>query len=132
LTSRPRDADDLNDHILARCALQPRSEAELTKSSGAARRTVAGRVEQLEARGLLVRRTNRAGTVGRPLITWEPLAAQEVGAFERASDAFVLELLEAQVEDQRAAIDARRAQDVQLTQPGTPNQYDASSGDSLM
>lgn len=124
-------ADDLTDHILERCAQQPRSEAELVKSSSSGRRTVSDRALLLEAHGLLVRELRRDGAVGRPGKRWEPGAQREVAALERTADAFVLALRQAQVDDQQAAIDARRAEDVQLSEPESPAAADASDGQAL-
>jgi predicted ArsR family transcriptional regulator len=126
-------AADLTGHILERCVHEPRSERDLVSSSRAARSTVAHRIEMLELLGLLARQTPHDGAVGRPNTRWEPAAKQILAEFERAADAFVLALLEAQVEDQEAAIRARRAHDVQLStpepsgeaSPPEPQQYDA-------
>jgi predicted ArsR family transcriptional regulator len=122
MTSRTRQvltliADDLTGHILERCTHQPCSERDLVSSSRAARATVAHRVEMLEMLGLLVRQTPRNGLTGRPNTRWLSAAKQILAEFERAADAFVLALLQGQVQDQEAAIRTRRTHDVQLSTP---------------
>jgi predicted ArsR family transcriptional regulator len=108
-------ADDLTDRILVECRAGPRTEAELVSSTGAARNTVASRIAVLEARALLDRVVSRDGTKGRPVVRWTPASEEALATFEGTADAFVLALLDAQVEEQRAAIDARRGRDLRLT-----------------
>src|SRR5436190_17958158 len=93
-------ADELNDHILEQCAQQPRSEPELVISAESTRNTVHTRLETLQAHGLLVGVLQRDGSRGRPVRRFMPLSAQDVDAFERAADAFVLALVDALGEDQ--------------------------------
>jgi predicted ArsR family transcriptional regulator len=112
-------ADELTGHVLEHCAHESRSERDLVSSSRAARATVAQRIELLEMLGLLVRQTPHAGSMGRPTTRWLSARKGIVAEFERAADAFVLALLEAQVEDQEAAIRSRRAHDMQLSTPDT-------------
>jgi predicted ArsR family transcriptional regulator len=108
-------ADELNDHILEQCAQQPRSEPELVISADSTRNTVHTRLQTLQAHGLLVGDLQRDGSPGRAVRRFMPLSACDVDAFERAADAFVLALVDALGEDQRAAISERRKRDLQLS-----------------
>lgn len=114
-------ADELNDHILEQCAHRPRSEPELVISTESTRNTVHTRLETLQAYGLLVGVLQRGGSRGRPVRRFTPLCAHDVDTFERAADAFVLALVDALCEDQRAAISERRKRDLQLSDQEAPS-----------
>lgn len=111
--------EDLSAHILEQCAQQPRSKDDLVRSSGSARQTIDAKLQLLEAHGLLAREINRDVARGRPPTRWQPLLESDLAAFERAADAFVLALIQAQLDSQQDGIDARRARDMQLSSSGT-------------
>lgn len=122
--------EDLAAHILEQCARQPRSKGDLVTSSGSALKTVDTKLRLLEAHGLLAREINHDATAGRPPTRWQPLLDRDLAAFERAADAFVLALIQAQLDDQQDAIDERRARDMQLSTPDASERDDASSTQS--
>ena len=95
--------EDLVDEILSACRAGPRSEQELIKLTGASRPTVAAKIVLLDAHGLLGRALKRTGGTGRPPIRWTARATDAVDDLEKAADAFVLELLEGQAAEFRAA-----------------------------
>ena len=119
--------DDVAADILRRCGQQPRSRDELVKSSSASRPTVETKLGLLESHGLLERELDRAAEQGRPPARWRRLRHDDVAAFERAADAFVLALLQSRVDDQKAAIAVRRAEDMRLSASDAPDRDDASS-----
>jgi predicted ArsR family transcriptional regulator len=104
--------DDLVADILNLCVDAARSEGEIVKATGAARQTIQSRLTELEARGLLVRKTQRSGKAGRPQTVWSQLAREELAAFGRAADGFVLALIQAQERDQSQGIAEQREQDL--------------------
>lgn len=116
--------EDLAVHILEQCAQQPRSKDELVTSSGSALKTIDTKLRLLEAHGLLAREINHDATAGRPPSRWQPLLDRDLAAFERAADAFVLALIQAQLDEHQDGIDARRARDMQLSTPETPEHDD--------
>jgi predicted ArsR family transcriptional regulator len=109
--------EDLAAHILEQCAQQPCSKDDLVTSSGSARKTIDTKLRLLEAHGLLAREINHDATAGRPPTRWQPRLDRDLTAFERAADAFVLALIQAQLDEHRDGIDARRARDMQLSTP---------------
>jgi len=119
--------DDVAAHILRRCGQQPRSRDELVKSSSASRPTVETKLRLLESHGLLERELDRDAEQGRPPAKWQRLRHDDVAAFERAADAFVLALLQGRVDDQKAAIAVRRAEDMQFSASDAPDRDDASA-----
>jgi predicted ArsR family transcriptional regulator len=118
-------SDDLAAHILEQCARKPRSQDDLVKSSGSARKTIDHKLELLEAYGLLAREINRDVVRGRPPTRWQPLLETDLAAFERTADAFVLALLQAQLDDHQDGIDARRVRDLQLSADGPEHNDDS-------
>ena len=119
--------DDLAAHILRRCGQRPRSRDELVKSSSAGRATVETKLKLLVSHGLLERELDRDAERGRPPARWQRLRQHDVAAFERTADAFVHALLHGRADDQKAAIAARRAEDMQLSASDAPDRDDASA-----
>ena len=97
------------------------------KSSSAGRATVETKLKLLESHGLLQREPDRDAERGRPPARWQRLRQHDVAAFERTADAFVLALLQGRADDQKAAIAARRAEDMQLSASDAPDRNDASA-----
>lgn len=116
--------EDLAAHILEQCAQQPCSKHDLVTSSGAALKTIDTKLRLLEAHGLLTREINHDATAGRPPTRWQPRLDRDLAAFERAADAFVLALIQAQLDEHQHGIDSRRARDMQLSTPDTADHDD--------
>jgi predicted ArsR family transcriptional regulator len=105
-------AEDVTAEILSVCRESPQTEQDLTERIGAARATIAGRVQLLEAHGLLSLRVERTGNAGRPRTLIESRAARDIDALERAAEAFALTLVERLAAEQREVIETRRRSDV--------------------
>lgn len=96
--------DDVAAEVLAVCSREEVSEAYLREQTGASHASLATKLELLRAQNIIARRIHRTEKRGRPATHWRLVAGEQVEQFDRVADAFVLELLEQAVDDQRAGI----------------------------
>jgi predicted ArsR family transcriptional regulator len=110
--------DDLNVQLVEACAHESRTQAELRDLTGASHATLTTRLQILEARGLL-RREQARGPRGRPATAWRGIAREQLTRFSKVADQFVLNLLQAQVQDQAESMDERARSNVRLASGDT-------------